>query len=63
MDHGLLAVGWGVSPGGEQYYKFKNCWGQRWGNDGYIKIKRGESDAPPEGRCAILSQISYPNLG
>jgi hypothetical protein len=62
VNHGLLAVGYGTSRGGEPYYKFKNCWGRSWGNDGYIKVRRAEADAPAQGRCALLSQITYPNL-
>ena len=41
-DHAVVAVGWGTDESiGEDYWLIKNSWGAAWGEDGYIKIKRG----------------------
>lgn len=56
-DHGVLVVGYGTDPSGEEYWKVKNSWGASWGEDGYVRIKRGRSW---RGECAILNSPSYP---
>ena len=35
----------------------KNSWGAEWGENGYIRIKRG---VPKDGECGIKDQPSYP---
>ena len=35
LNHGVVAVGWGVEKGVE-YFLLKNSWGARWGESGYI---------------------------
>lgn len=55
LDHGVLAVGFGVEDG-KEYYIVKNSWGASWGEEGYIRlaIKDGL------GQCGIHSSPSYP---
>ena len=48
-NHGVLLVGYG--PG---YWLVKNSWGTKWGEDGYIKIAKGENN------CNIDFWASYP---
>jgi len=56
LDHGVLAVGYGEEEG-KKYWLVKNSWGPEWGEEGYIKILRGQDG---EGKCGINMQPSYP---
>jgi len=56
LDHGVLLVGYGTENGMD-YWKVKNSWGADWGENGYIRLKRG---VPKDGECGIKDQPSYP---
>jgi C1A family cysteine protease len=68
LDHGVLAVGYGATSDGVQYYIVKNSWGQSWGSGGYILLGRGinpETELPYNkgaGQCGLLMEGSYPVL-
>jgi C1A family cysteine protease len=55
LDHGVLAVGYGVDNG-VQYITVKNSWGSSWGMDGYVRLGV-ESGA---GVCGINQSASQP---
>ncbi len=61
LDHGVLVVGYGTDNG-QKYWKIKNSWGSTWGEEGYIRISRGNNDNDGAGQCGVLSQPSYPEV-
>jgi C1A family cysteine protease len=59
LDHGVLAVGYGVDNG-TKYWKVKNSWSDSWGEGGYIRMEKGKDQYG--GQCGILLGASYPTL-
>jgi len=57
LDHGVVAVGYGVDSG-NKYWLVRNSWGPNWGEKGYIRLARGVAGAA--GECGIQMQPSYP---
>lgn len=55
LDHGVLAVGYGVDNG-TQFIVVKNSWGPSWGESGYVRLGV-ESGA---GVCGINQSASQP---
>ena len=48
LNHGVLLVGLS-----DAYWLIKNSWGAVWGEEGYIRISRGNT-------CGICNAASYP---
>jgi len=42
LNHAPVVVGYGTENGTD-YWKVKNSWGAGWGDNGYLKVKRGEN--------------------
>ncbi|RWR78290.1 cysteine protease XCP1 [Cinnamomum micranthum f. kanehirae] len=57
LDHGVAAVGYGKSKGLDHII-VKNSWGAKWGEKGYIRMKRNIGKS--EGICGIYKMASYP---
>jgi C1A family cysteine protease len=53
LDHGVLLVGYGTD-GSTDYWRIKNSWGSSWGDQGYIRLKRGGD------LCGLADAASYP---
>merc|ERR1712150_17552 len=63
LGHAVNAVGYGTdSRSGKMFYKIRNSWGSRWGENGYIRFERRNSGTGicgvthVTGSCAHLSK-------
>jgi len=57
-NHAIAAVGWGEEIlNGElvKYWICKNSWGDRWGDDGYFYVRRGNDAMAIESMAVEIS--------
>jgi tripeptidyl-peptidase I len=61
LDHAVLLVGYGTDDATkEPYWLVKNSWGPKWGENGYIRMRRNvRSDS---GLCGLAIDASFPNV-
>ncbi|KAJ0081461.1 hypothetical protein Patl1_10543 [Pistacia atlantica] len=58
LNHAVTIIGYGTADDGTKYWLIKNSWGQTWGENGYMRIKRDVEAA--EGLCGLAKDASYP---
>ncbi|XP_027901701.1 zingipain-2-like isoform X1 [Vigna unguiculata] len=58
IDHGVAAVGYGTENGTD-YWIVKNSWGNKWGEEGYVRIERNIKE-DSAGKCGIAILSFYP---
>ena len=54
INHGVVLVGYGTE-GSTDYWTIKNSWGTGWGDGGYMKILKDDSDL-----CMLMDACSFP---
>lgn len=59
IDHAILAVGYGQTETGTEYYIVKNSWGADWGEEGYIRI---EATTDGAGICGVNQFVFFPTI-
>ncbi|XP_039169659.1 zingipain-2-like [Eucalyptus grandis] len=57
QPHAVVVVGYGTSEDGK-FWKIRNSWGETWGENGYMRIQRGDDSST--GLCGLASRASYP---
>ncbi|UYV60885.1 CTSS [Cordylochernes scorpioides] len=55
LNHAVLAVGYGEQDG-VPYWLIKNSWGEQWGEEGYMRLYRGDN------HCLVADRGTYPLL-
>ena len=51
LDHAMLLVGYSLTDRRTPYWILKNSWGERWGENGYMRMAMSKAES---GRCGIF---------
>jgi cathepsin H len=54
VNHAVVAVGYGATSDGQQYWTVRNSWSAGWGEAGYFRIARGVN------KCGLADCASFP---
>ncbi|WVY95384.1 hypothetical protein V8G54_034472 [Vigna mungo] len=60
LNHAVTIIGYGATEDGKKYWLIKNSWGERWGENGYMKLLR--ESGKHGGVCGETMKPSYPTL-
>lgn len=60
LTHAVNIIGYGTENG-IPYWIVKNSWGTKWGEQGYMRIKRDTTNGGA-GICGINKLASYPSV-
>ncbi|XP_020810811.1 cathepsin L1-like [Drosophila serrata] len=55
LKHSMLVVGFGTDPEGRDYWLIKNSFGEKWGENGYVRLARNAGNM-----CGVASLPQYP---
>lgn len=59
QNHAVVVVGYSVDAAGVEYWIAKNSWGQGWGQNGFVYMRKGADGA--DGLCGIADEWNvYP---
>uniref|UniRef100_A0A0D9XBW3 Peptidase C1A papain C-terminal domain-containing protein n=1 Tax=Leersia perrieri TaxID=77586 RepID=A0A0D9XBW3_9ORYZ len=58
LTHSLLVVGYNSTSSGDGFWILKNSWGEHWGENGYMLLKRKVNDES-FGTCGILQTPAF----
>ena len=56
LDHALVAVGYGTTADGQDFWMLKNSWGEHWGERGFMYVPRNTGG---KGACGLAAAPGY----